>query len=88
MTFLETASAMQPSHRGRPRVWLAGARSAVLALTTLAGSATASPQLLDIHGNGQQVPVLRHEDGTWHAYAGPGIGTAIRLAMARKPEWR
>ena len=59
----------------------------MLALAALAGTATAGPQFLDIHGNGQQVPVLRHEDGTWHAYAGPGVGTAIRLAMARKPEW-
>ncbi len=63
------------------------ARCAALALAAAAGCATAGPQLLDLDGAGRHAPVVRHEDGTWRVHAGPELGTATRLAMARRPGW-
>ncbi len=62
-------------------------RGIVLALTALAGSATAAPRLLDLDGDGRHEVVVRHENGTWRAYAGRQLDVPVRLAMPSKSEW-
>ena len=59
----------------------------VLALAASAGTATAGPRLLDLQGTGPQAAVVRHDDGTWHAYGGQELATPVTLPMTRNPDW-
>ena len=80
----EATTSLRDSGSAAPR---RAARMAVLALAAATGGAAAGPGLLDLHGTGSHAVVVRHQDGSWRAHAGPEPGASIRLPMTTKAEW-